>query len=71
MADESKLACLADESETERHAALLASLLSERLDVRLDVIGRPFQRGKDIRVRILFDDVVVAEAEDSLPDERD
>ena len=67
MADESKLACLADETETERNRALLASLLSERLDVRLDVLSPPFSGRHDIRVRILFDDVVVAEAQEELP----
>jgi hypothetical protein len=67
MADECGLAAAVDESETERNARLLASILSERLDVRLDVVGMPFSSVRNVRVRILFDDVVIAEDSDELP----
>jgi hypothetical protein len=67
MADECGLAKAIDESETERNARLLASILSERLDVRLDVVGMPFSSVRNVRVRILFDDVVIAEDSDELP----
>jgi hypothetical protein len=67
MADDSALACLAEKSETERHAELLASLLSERLDVRLD-IRTTFGPVETIRVAIYFDDTLVAEASETLPD---
>jgi hypothetical protein len=66
MADECGLAKAIDETETERHAALLASILSERLDVRLDV-RTEFGPIETIRVAIYFDGEMVAEASETLP----